>query len=175
MKRRVLSETPKVAQQNIEAIAQLERDLLNARTLSQRIADSIADFAGSIRFAVLHLIGFALWIVMNTGRITGVLPFDPYPNILLSLVVSCEAVLLSTFVLIKQNRMSRAADQRAHLNLQIDLLAEREVTKILQIQQLMCRHLGVQEALQDAEAKDLSTDTAVESIATEVKQSLASE
>ncbi len=116
MKRRVLSETPKVAQQNIEAIAQLERDLLNARTLSQRIADSIADFAGSIRFAVLHLIGFALWVVMNTGRIPGLLPFDPYPYILLSLVVSCEAVLLSTFVLIKQNRMSRRSPRYCRYN-----------------------------------------------------------
>ncbi len=165
-------ETPRAAQENIEAVAQLERGFRNERTPSQRVADRIADLAGSIRFAVFHVLWFALWILINTGAFREISPFDPYPFILLSLIVSCEAVLLSTFVLVKQNRMSRAADQRAHLNLQIDLLAEREITKILQMQWLICRRLGIEEVLQDREAKDLSTETAVEKLATEVREGI---
>lgn len=164
-----------VAQDNIRTVAQLEQQVLSERSASQRLADRLADFIGSMRFVAIHVVWFAVWIMINTGMIKGIRPFDPFPFILLSLVVSCEAVLLSTFVLIKQNRMSRAADQRAHLNLQIDLLAEREITRMLQIQRLICRSLGVEEALEDRETRELSTKTAVDALATEVKRSIPAE
>jgi uncharacterized membrane protein len=72
----------------------------------------------------------------------------------------------------KQNRMSRRADQRNHLNLQIDLLAEKEITKILQLQQAMCRRLGMPEALDDDEVSEFSEHTAVESLARELEQKI---
>jgi uncharacterized membrane protein len=87
-------------------------------------------------------------------------------------MVSCEGVLLSTFVLMKQNRMSRAADARAHLNLQIDMLAEKEITKILQLQQMMCERMEIRA---DDEAKELSRETAVDRLAEHLSRQLPAE
>jgi uncharacterized membrane protein len=95
--------------------------------------------------------------------------FDPYPYILLTMIVSLEGVLLSTFVLMKQNRMTKRAEQRDHLNLQVDLLSEREITKMLQLQRLMCMHMGIKEAERDAEATELSQNTAVDTLARELE------
>jgi uncharacterized membrane protein len=86
------------------------------------------------------------------------------------MLVSLEGVLLSTFVLIKQNRMSQRADQRAHLGLQINLLSEKELTKILQLQRLICARLNIEEAAQDKEVAELSSVTAVGNLAREIDQ-----
>ena len=91
------------------------------------------------------------------------------------MLVSLEGVLLSTFVLIKQNRMSQRADQRNHLDLQINLLAEKEITKVLQLQRLICRKLEIAEADQDREVQELSNVTAIESLAREVVEKLPAE
>jgi uncharacterized membrane protein len=91
------------------------------------------------------------------------------------MIVSLEGVLLSTFVLIKQNRMSKRADQRNHLNLQIDLLAEKEVTKMLQMQTKLCEHLGLADIGEDPEAKELSENTVVDTLAEELKRRLPDE
>lgn len=168
-------ETPRIAQENIRAVAGLQREILHEGGLSQRIADRIAAFAGTMLFVVLHLIWFGVWIAINSGAIRSIRPFDPFPFILLSLIVSCEAVLIATFVLIKQNSMSRADNARDHLNLQVDLLAEREVTKILQMQRMICRHLGIPEASQDQEAKDMSEEVPVEKLAGQIKKSILRE
>jgi uncharacterized membrane protein len=170
-----MKSTPKAAQQNIQTVAELQKQVLEEGGASLRIADRIANFAGSMMFVFLHLAWFAIWVVINTGVIGAIQPFDPYPFILLSLIVSCEAVLISTFVLIKQNRMSRAADTRDHLNLQIDLLAEREATKILQMQRLICKRLGIDEASQDGEALELAAETAIDKLAGQIKSSILEE
>jgi uncharacterized membrane protein len=86
-----------------------------------------------------------------------------------------EGVLIATFVLMKQNRMSRRADQRDHLNLQVDLLAEKEITKILQLNRLLCEHFGIREAERDREVRELSRDTAVERLARELKKKIPGE
>jgi uncharacterized membrane protein len=88
------------------------------------------------------------------------------------MLVSLEGVLLSTFVLIKQNRMSQRADHRSHLDLQINLLSEKEVTKVLQLQRLMCRQLGITEADADKEIVELSGITAVDNLARELDQKM---
>ncbi len=157
---------------NIEAIARLEEEFLARRTLLERAADAIADFSGSIKFVVLHIVWFVLWFAVNSGKLPLVRAFDPYPFVLLAMLVSCEAVLLSTFVLMKQNRMSRRADQRGHLELQINILAEREITKLLQMQRLLCDHLGLKQAAVDQEAKELSQTTTVEGLAQELERKL---
>jgi uncharacterized membrane protein len=79
---------------------------------------------------------------------------------------------LSTFVLIKQNRMSQRADQRAHLDLQINLLSEREVTKILQLQRLICERLQIEDAMRDPETIELSHVTAVDNLARELDEKM---
>ncbi len=157
---------------NIEMIVRLEEEFLARRTALERAADAIADFTGSMKFVVLHVIWFGLWFILNSGKLALVPAFDPYPFVLLAMLVSCEAVLLSTFVLMRQNRMSRRADQRGHLELQINILAEREITKLLQMQGLLCDHLGLKQAAVDQEAKELSQTTAVEGLAQELERKL---
>src|SRR5438105_12545372 len=137
------------AQENIETVARLEEEFSERRTFSERLGDAIADFTGSMRFVWAHLTFFAAWLSINTRLIPAVPAFDPYPFVLLTLIVSAEAVIISTFVLMKQNRMSRRADRRDQLNLQIDLLAEKEITKMLQMQRLVCRKLGIEGIVED--------------------------
>jgi uncharacterized membrane protein len=164
--------TPRLTQENIAAICALEEEALSKRTVSDRISDAIANFVGSIPFVVVHLVWFVVWVGINMGWLFGKLKFDPYPFALLCMLVSLEGVLLSTFVLIKQNRMSQRADQRAHLDLQINLLSEREVTKILQLQRLICDRLQIREAAEDCEAIELSHVTAVDTIARQLDETL---
>lgn len=149
----------------------MERQFLEQRTWSERLGDGIADFVGTMSFILVHVVALIAWVVINTGRI-GIRPFDPYPFVLLTMIVSMEGVLLATFVLMKQNRMSRRADHRNHLNLQIDLLAEKEITKILQLQRAVCQRLGIPEAVTDDEVHELSEHTAVENLAHELEQKI---
>jgi uncharacterized membrane protein len=160
----------RAAQNNIRTVAELERVLLENRTIPQLVAHNITKFVGNLRFVVLQLILFGCWVLVNTGKIPGVRPFDPYPFVLLALVVSCEGVLLTTFVLIEQNLMASNSDHRAHLNLQIDLLAEKEITKVLQLQRLICSHLGISDVNIDSEVTELTEATAVETLASELRE-----
>ena len=166
---------PLAAEENIRVIAELEQEFRRQRTVPERIADAIAAFTGSFFFSLFHICGFALYMIINSGWIPYIRPFDPFPFVFLALIVSCEAVLLSSFVLMKQNRMSAGSDRRAHLNLQIDLLAEKEITKLLQLQRLVCERLGIREAAHDAEARDLSQNTAVDSLADQLKTHIPAE
>lgn len=131
-----------------------------------RIVTRVADWTGSLSFILLHMVWFAIWVLVNTTSLGR--KFDPYPFVLLSVVVSCEAVLLSTVVLVKQNWMSRRDERRDQLHLQINLLAEQETTKILYLQRLICKRLGITEAELDPEIADLSQETAVEHLAQEL-------
>jgi len=160
------------ARENINTVASLEEESIERRTLSERLGDVIANFAGSMDFVWAHLAFFAAWIALNLRLLPGVPAFDPYPFVLLTLIVSAEAVIISTFVLVKQNRMSHRADQRDHLNLQIDLLAEKEITKMLQMQRLVCTKLGIEGVLEDQDAKELSEGTAVDSLARDLQSKI---
>jgi uncharacterized membrane protein len=162
--------TPPSAQANINTVVKIEEEAQLQRTLADRISDVIASFVGSISFVVLHLFWFGIWVTINVGLISGKWRFDPYPFALLCMLVSLEGVLLSTFVLIKQNRMSQRADERAHLDLQVNLLAEKELTKILQLQRLICERLEIVEASEDQEVAELSSVTAVGNIAHEIRE-----
>jgi uncharacterized membrane protein len=163
-------EPPRAAIENIQMVARLEEELQRERTTAERVADLIASFVGNIWFAVIHLALIGLWVLINSEGLRLVAPFDPFPFILLALIVSCESVILSTFVLMKQNRMSLAADRRAHLNLQIDLLAEKEITKLLQLQEQICEKMGIR--VVDTELNELSKETAVDLLADKVKSNL---
>src|SRR5690349_1612705 len=120
------SDTPE--QQNIQTIIGLERESRGSRSRLERVADFITSIASSPAFLVGHLIWFGLWIGANSTRNA---PFDPYPFRLLTLAVSLEAIVLTAFVLMAQSRMTQLADRRAHLDLQINVLAEQELTAIL--------------------------------------------
>lgn len=148
-------------EENIDAVVKLEEEALNQRGPSDRVSDAIAKFVGSVRFVIIHILWFSAWITLNVSF----WKFDPYPFSLLCMLVALEGVLLSTFVLIKQNRMSQRSDQRNHLDLQINLLAEKEITKVLQLQRLICRRLEIAEAEADPDIEELSTNTAVDHLA----------
>ena len=157
-----------VASENIKAVASLEQQFLNRRGPVDRLVDKVADFTGTLTFVAIHFAIFAMWLATNLGFLANLPRFDPYPFTLLSTVVSCEAVLLSTFVLMKQNRMAMRADERDHLHLQINLLAEKEITKMLQTLTVMCDHLGIK--TDDLQIRELSKDTAVHLLAQELRE-----
>ncbi len=159
---------------NIRSVAELERTFEEKRSFIDRIADSIAEFSGSIGFIALHVLWFTSWFLINTGVVRWIPKFDPYPFIFLCMAVSVEAVLLSTFVLMKQNRMQRKTDQRDQLNLQIDLLAEKEVTKILQVLRLICQRVGVSETELDKELEEMTRMTSVDHLAEQIKTEMPS-
>jgi len=97
--------------------------------LEERVAGAITRFSGTMRFVYVHIVVYGFWILANLGVVPGVPKFDP-SFVILAMAASVEAIFLSTFILITQNRMSAAADKRAELDLQISLLAEHEVTKL---------------------------------------------
>jgi uncharacterized membrane protein len=131
-----------VLQRNIAALRQARRAAEANARLPEHIADAITRFAGSIRFVVLHLLLFGGWIVINTGVVPFIEPFDPFPFVMLAMAASVEAIFLSTFVLISQNRMTAISDRRDELNVQISLLAEHEITRLLQIAESIALQVG---------------------------------
>lgn len=156
--------------ENVEAVAKLEQDFDRKRSVPERIADAIADFAGSLSFVLIHVAVFGSWILINIGVIPFIPKFDPFPFMLLAMSVSMEAIFLSTFVLIKQNRMSRRADQRAHLDLQINLLAEREMTLVLRMLQEISTRLSVN--VPGGDVHELAKETSVEELVNEMENKL---
>jgi len=154
----------KPQERNIHAIVALEEEALHSRSLGDRISDAITHFSGSISFIILHVLWFVAWIVVNVGLIPEAAPFDPFPFNFLTLVVSLEAIFLSTFVLMSQNRVSHQADKRAHLDLQVNLLAEQEATMMLQMLQRICHHLGLEAETSDDEVQRLIRKTDVHTL-----------
>jgi uncharacterized membrane protein len=131
---------------NVQRVAKLEEEQLRARSISERIAAAVTRAAGTATFAIAHLVWFTVWIVINSKwarGIEGFDPFDPFPFNLLTMLVSLEAIFLSIWILISQNQMTRQAERRAHLDLQINLLAEQESTATLRIVHDIAEHLGI--------------------------------
>jgi uncharacterized membrane protein len=147
---------------NIEALERRRRAEAAGAGLEERIADAITRFTGSMLFVYLNLVLVGLWVTVNLGWVPGVPAFDP-EFIILAMIASVAAIFLSTFVLISQNRMARAADQRADLDLQISLLAEHEVTKLVSMVDAIRDHLGVR-CEGDEEVEELKKDVAPEAV-----------
>lgn len=120
-----------IVERNIAALREEARRRQAAKGLAERIADAITGFTGSMTFVVLHVALFGGWIVANLGLLP-VQPWDP-SFVVLAMMASVEAIFLSTFILISQNAMSAAADRRADLDLQINLLAEHEITRLIEL------------------------------------------
>jgi uncharacterized membrane protein len=152
---------------NIDAIVRMEAGYNQQRSLSDRLADKIGDFSGSMAFVLLHLGIYGTWILINLGVLPVAPRFDPFPFMLLSMVVGVEAIFLSTFVLMKQKRMSQRADDRAHL------LAEREMTLVLQMLEGISHKLGV--TVGDKELRELAEETPLEAMAAEVQKAMGTD
>lgn len=147
-----------ITDKNIESINHLERQASLKRTPGERFAGKVTRFAGGILFISFHVIWFLGWIVVNVGIIPGIEPWDPFPFSFLTLVVSLEAIFLSLLVLMTQNRLTRDADKRAHLDLQINMLAEEESTATLQMLEKICKHLGIEYEADEAQQLAKATD-----------------
>jgi uncharacterized membrane protein len=111
------------------------------RTLLERAVDDLNEIASSVWFLVAHAIAFAIWLLWNTG-VLGLKPVDPYPFGLMTTIVSLEAIFLSIFVLMAQQRESAIAELREELGLQVNLRVEQEVTKTLQLVAGLYTRLG---------------------------------
>lgn len=130
---------------NIQEMFRRRLQRAQKRTLQERLADKITAFSGQLLFVYLHILWFGAWILSNTGWL-GLPRFDPFPYGLLTMIVSLEAVFLSTFVLISQNRLSADADRRDDLDLHIGLLTEHEMTHVLQMLDAIQSKLGITNA-----------------------------
>ena len=156
-----------VVSKNIESIVRVRRTEEKKKSLQNRIADVLTRFSGSMVFVYVHAIWFGGWIALNTG-LSGSKPFDPFPFSLLTLVVSLEAIFLSTFVLISQNHASKVADRRADLDLQINLLAEHEITRLLTLMDAVANHLGV-DVGEKPTVEELKQDVGPEQVLDEIE------
>jgi uncharacterized membrane protein len=155
-----------VMERNISALVERRRQAEQARRAHDRIADRVTRFTGTLRFVLLHAVVFGLWLLVN-ARVTPVEPFDS-SFVGLATVASVEAIFLSTFVLITQNRMQAEADARADLDVQISLLTEHEVTRLITLVTAIAHRLGVDEA-KDPELSELTRDVAPERVLDEIE------
>jgi len=146
-------------EENVQAIKRWEKAILLARSKAEQVSDWIVCTAGSGPVLVLHVVWFAAWVIMNVDLIRGIRPFDRFPFPFLTMTVSLEAIFLALFVLASQNRLARQADKRSHLDLQVDLLAEREMTAVLQLLQDIASHLEVRTSVTPEQLRDLMTQT----------------
>lgn len=151
-----------VLARNIQALAERRRREDAQASFETRLADAITRFTGSMAFVYIHLALYGFWIVANLGWVPGVPKWDE-SFVVLAMVASVEAIFLSTFVLISQNRMAARAEKRADLDLQVSLLAEHEVTKLVAMVSAMAAHLGVATEADD-EVHELKQNVAPEAV-----------
>lgn len=133
-----------VLYRNIEALLEFRRKQERRKTLQDRAADVVTRFAGSMTFVYLHALLFGAWFLLNTIGAPGIGMWDPYPFVMLAMIASVEAIFLSTFVLISQNRMAGLSERQAQLDLQISLLAEHEITRLIRLVDAIALRLGVE-------------------------------
>jgi uncharacterized membrane protein len=162
-------------QYNIEAIARMEHDAMGRRTPTERVSNLITKLVGSMGFLLAELVLIAGWILVNLNLIPGLKAFDPFPFGALALLVSSQGVFLTIFVLISQNRMARQSERRSHLDLQVGMLSEQELTTILQMLQKLCHHMGVDVDSSKQEIQAFSETTDVHKLASELQDKLPEE
>jgi uncharacterized membrane protein len=150
---------------NVRTVLEIERSELNRRSAIERLTDAVSAGVSSHAFVVLHAMWFAGWIAANRLLAT---PFDPYPFSLLTMIVSLEAIILTSFVLMAQDRMTKLADRRAHLDLQVNLIAEQELTAILRVVCRLAEQAGLDPKTCDRTVANWLAETDVTALAKEL-------
>jgi uncharacterized membrane protein len=156
-----------ILERNIKALLHRREQEVRARSTEDKIADAITKFAGSMVFVYIHLTLFGIWVVWNLGWL-GLKPFDP-SFVVLAMFASVEAIFLSTFVLISQNRMNVQADKRADLDLQVSLLAEHEITRLVTLVTAIAHKMEIEEA-KNPELNELAQDVKPELVMDTMEQ-----
>src|SRR5215475_13288858 len=160
-----------LTQRNIELIAQLEATAAAKRSPADYIADAITQFCGSMAFVYVHVVWFGGWILWHfLPGVPQAIRFDPYPFQFLTFVVSLEAIFLSTFILISQNRQNHITELRNHLDLQINLLSEQENSKVLPMLETLLRFHGLVQP--DPEVAPLAEATHPDMLVQQIEQTL---
>ena len=160
-------------QEHVELIARHEQEFLNRRSRSERVSDAVGAFAGSLTFVLLHSCFFVLWVLANTFQIGRIPHFDPAPFSLLATLVALEAILLASFILMRQSRLSRRDDERDHLILQVLLLTEKEITAVIGMTQQIAEKVGLHSVARDENIAALSEATPIDELAQTIKESLS--
>ncbi len=124
-------------------LGNLHVNLESKKTTSDRLSDFLTAFFGTSWFLIVNAAFFCIWITVNSGLVTGIPMFDPFPYGLLTMIVSLEAIFLSIIVLISQNRAGKNADLREELDLRINIKTEEEVTRMINMLDEIHDHLGL--------------------------------
>ena len=161
-------------EENVRTIKDLEESALHRRSRAERVSEWITSMAGRGPVMVAHLVWFVGWVTVNVDAVPAVRPFDPFPFPMLTTLVSLEAIFLALFVLASQNRLTTLGDRRAHLDLQINLLAEREMTAVLRQLQVIAAHLGVPHAAGSPRIDELAQETNVRELASKLDEEIPS-
>ena len=155
-----------LTQRNVETVTSLEDAAREQRTPADRLAAKIASFCGSMTFVWVHVVWFGGWILLNV--VPGIRHIDPFPFTFLTLIVSLEAIFLSTFIRISQNLDSRISERRSHLDLQLNLLSEQENTKMIVMLHAIAAKVGA-DLTQDPHIKALSEETQPERLIEQIE------
>jgi uncharacterized membrane protein len=159
-----ISMTHGQVQEHIELIARHEQEFLEKRSPTERIVDAIAAFAGSVVFVAVHVLVFVVWIAVNTTRAGPIPRFDPAPFSLLGTLLTFEAILLASFILMRQSRLGRRADERDHLMLQLLLLMEKEITAALAMERHLATRAGLSSEANASEVAELAEHTSIDEV-----------
>ncbi len=160
---------PRRIENSRRVISSLKAKADKKRSLSQKLADWMTGAFGSMTFLLINVAWFAVWIIINVGLIPGVTPFDPFPFGLLTMVVSLEAIILAITVLVSQNREEEVGNLRQEIDLQMDIIAEDELTKLLQMVSLLLEKNGV-DVSKDEVLQSMLQPTSVEKIEEALEQ-----
>lgn len=166
---------PNPVQEHIDTILKHEQEFLTRRTPSERLGDTIAAFVGSLSFVAVHIVGFFGWVLLNAIQIGSVPHFDPFPFSLLGTVVALEGILLASFILMRQARLARRADERDHLMLQMLLLTEKEITAVVRMNQQMAEKAGLHSVARDKEIEELGKHISIDEVAQTIQESFSGE
>ncbi len=153
---------PSFISENIDAIFGAEQAANRRRSRGEAVYEFVGGFIGTLTFVLFQFIVILVWVVINSGLAPPARPFDPFPFPILNQIIALEPVLMTAFVLMKQNRMSKLADRRAHLGLQINLMTERETTKLIGMLLEISERLEIKHKVLDDESHQLSRSLIVE-------------
>jgi uncharacterized membrane protein len=166
------SQVHRVADENIRAVVRLQKQVSGRRSWVERFGDAVAAAAAREAAVAVHVVCFAGWLLVNTGHVPAIRPFDPFPFPMLTITVSLEAIFLTLFVLASQHRLTQEADRRAHLDLQVNLLSEQEMTMVLRMLGEVCEHLGLRATISSPKYQELARRTDVSQLAKQLDSTL---
>jgi uncharacterized membrane protein len=162
-------------QEHIELIARHEQEFLARRTRTERLGDRMASFIGSLEYVGVHIAVCGLWIAWNWLPVGRLPRFDLYPFPILDLGLAFEAILVASFILMRQSRMARRSEEREQLMLQILLLTERELTAVLGMEREIAGRMGLHEVTRDEKISELSQETSIDEVVQTINESFPAE